>query len=199
MFNPQFASDADRITHVLLADGQWHIPFVGTFEIHGSEFTFQELTYPAADSRGERQISGPLSSVLAVRRLVEERAIGGPAVSLDEVDKKLGWEVDGMNDALDATKICTALFSAIGTSMVRAAATTKTQMSDVKGQRPASVPRPGFHIHIDPRTGFFSSTITDHLDALHREIEKIENMPDRVHAQNALKAVRRTIERAEGK
>ncbi|MBM4685672.1 hypothetical protein GS532_17800 [Rhodococcus hoagii] len=94
MFNPQFASDADRITHVLLADGQWHIPFVGTFEVHGSEFTFQELTYPAADSRGERQISGPLSSVLAVRRLVEERAIGGPAVSLDEVDKALGWDTD---------------------------------------------------------------------------------------------------------
>ncbi|ORL15394.1 hypothetical protein [Prescottella equi] len=65
-----------------------------------------------------------------------------------------------------------------------------------KGQRPTPVPRPG--LSLDPRRGFFSSTITDHFAAITAEIEKLESQPDRIHAANALRAVRRTLERAEG-
>ncbi|GEM_PF-5004187 len=65
-----------------------------------------------------------------------------------------------------------------------------------KDDRPAPVPRPG--LSLDPRTGFFSSTTTDHFAAITAEIEKLESQPDRIHAANALRAVRRTLERAEG-
>ncbi|MDH6283207.1 hypothetical protein [Prescottella agglutinans] len=202
----EYLRSMNQITRILLTDGQWYDPaetplsWVSYCKPNGEE-TSAEFRIELGDGQ---TLSGPLSSILAVEkdetlpphagmekhwkrneagewkfdwstwdgysdeelarhrskakwRTPEMPPIGGPAVSLDEVDKKLGWGEKPLKWG---------------------------EMAD----RPAPVPRPGVEL-----------TTADHLGALTREIEKIENMPDRIHATNALKAVRRTLERAEEK
>ncbi|MDH6279364.1 DUF5361 domain-containing protein [Prescottella agglutinans] len=196
----------------------------------------------------------------------EQPTIGGPAVSLDEVDKKLGWGEKPLKWGEKADR--PDPMSRPGVEMTEQANTPAASgfhlpemlLADVAdtlrelrwmktkdGQRgvnrPEPIKRPGFtrdemdrlmvkfdaleeatgevlgdryfvrscefpegdeEILISMRPRRFAvpapkPTTVDHLDALAAEIAKIENMPDRLHATNALKAVRRTIERAEGK